>query len=123
MGLGPGLSLVANVNQPQDEDYWLTCINWCTEWVHVDSSTELKTTELRLYWGYIVKMIDIMCQYNFLKNQSRLVYKKKLHGLSPRVNYTDRATAACRRSDCQLVWIEGATWSEWRVPMAVFSVF
>jgi hypothetical protein len=26
--------------------------------------------------------------------------KKKLHGLSPRANYTDRATAACRRSDC-----------------------
>jgi hypothetical protein len=37
--------------------------------------------------------------------------KKKLHGLSPRANYTDRATAACRRSDCQLPWIEGATWS------------
>jgi hypothetical protein len=29
----------------------------------------------------------------------------------PRANYTDRATAACRRSDCQLVRIEGATWS------------
>jgi hypothetical protein len=27
---------------------------------------------------------------------------KKLRGLSPRANYTDRATAACRRSDCQL---------------------
>jgi hypothetical protein len=27
--------------------------------------------------------------------------KTKLHGLSPRANYTDRATAACRRSDCQ----------------------
>jgi hypothetical protein len=26
----------------------------------------------------------------------------KLHGLSPRAKYTDRATAACRRSDCQL---------------------
>jgi hypothetical protein len=26
--------------------------------------------------------------------------KTKLHGLSPRANYTDRATAACRRSDC-----------------------
>jgi hypothetical protein len=25
-----------------------------------------------------------------------------LHGLSPRANYTNRATAACRRSDCQL---------------------
>jgi hypothetical protein len=28
-------------------------------------------------------------------------YKKKLHGLSPRANYTDRATTACRRSNCQ----------------------
>jgi hypothetical protein len=35
----------------------------------------------------------------------------KLHGLSPRANYTDRATAACRRSNYQLLWIEGATWS------------
>jgi hypothetical protein len=31
----------------------------------------------------------------------------KLHGLSPRANYTDRATAACWRSDCQLLRIEG----------------
>jgi hypothetical protein len=37
--------------------------------------------------------------------------KKKLHGRSPRANYTDRATAACRRSDCQLLRTEGATWS------------
>jgi hypothetical protein len=36
---------------------------------------------------------------------------KKLHGLSPQANYTDRATTACRRSDCQLLRIEGATWS------------
>jgi hypothetical protein len=35
----------------------------------------------------------------------------KLHGLSPRANYTDRATAASRRSDCQRLRIEGATWS------------
>jgi hypothetical protein len=26
----------------------------------------------------------------------------KLHGLSPRANYTYRAAAACRRSECQL---------------------
>jgi hypothetical protein len=26
----------------------------------------------------------------------------KLHDLSPRANYTDRETAACQRSDCQL---------------------
>jgi hypothetical protein len=49
--------------------------------------------------------------------------KNKLHGLSLRENYTDRATAACRRSDCQLLRIEGATWSAWRIPLAVFSVF
>jgi hypothetical protein len=36
----------------------------------------------------------------------------KLHGLSPRANYTDRATASCRRSDCQLLRIEGVAWSE-----------
>jgi hypothetical protein len=35
-----------------------------------------------------------------------------LHGLSPQVNYTNRATATCRRSQCQLLQIEGATWSK-----------
>jgi hypothetical protein len=42
--------------------------------------------------------------------------------LSPRANYTDRSTAACRRSNCQLLRIDGATWSAWRIPTAVFSV-
>jgi hypothetical protein len=37
----------------------------------------------------------------------------KLHGLSPRANYTDRATAASRRSGCQLLRIKCATWSAW----------
>jgi hypothetical protein len=37
--------------------------------------------------------------------------KSKLHGLNLRSNYTDRATTACRRSNCQLLRIEGATWS------------
>jgi hypothetical protein len=49
--------------------------------------------------------------------------KKKLHGLSPQANYTDRATAACRRSDYQLVRIEGATLSAWWIPPAVFLGF
>jgi hypothetical protein len=43
--------------------------------------------------------------------------KKKLCGLSP------RATAACWRSYCQLLRIEGTTWSAWRIPTAVFSAF
>jgi hypothetical protein len=37
---------------------------------------------------------------------------KELHGLSPRANYTDRATTTCLRSLCQLLRIEGAKWSE-----------
>jgi hypothetical protein len=49
--------------------------------------------------------------------------KSKLRGLSPRANYTDRATAACRRSQCQLFRIEGATWPAWRIPTAVSSDF
>jgi hypothetical protein len=49
--------------------------------------------------------------------------KTKLRGLSPRANYTDRATTACRQSDCQLLRMKGATWSAWRIPTAVFSVF
>jgi hypothetical protein len=51
------------------------------------------------------------------------VKKTKLHGLSPRANYTDWVTAACRRSDCQFVRKEGATWSAWRIPLAVFLGF
>jgi hypothetical protein len=49
--------------------------------------------------------------------------KNKLHGQCPWANYTDRATAACLRSDCQLLRIKGATWSAWRIPTAVFSGF
>jgi hypothetical protein len=33
--------------------------------------------------------------------------KKKLRDLNPRANYTDRATATCRRSYFQLLRIEG----------------
>jgi hypothetical protein len=65
---------------------------------------------------------------NLVKEESgdllAIVTKKtKLHGLTQRANYTDRATAACRRSDCQLLRIQGATWSAWQIPTAVFSIF
>jgi hypothetical protein len=55
-------------------------------------------------------------QYYSLLNQT------KLRGLSPRVNYTDRATAACQRSLCQLLRVEGIAWSERQIPTAVLSV-
>jgi hypothetical protein len=79
-------------------------------------------TKLRLWkMSSLRPSITGLPVFQFLcNNKTKLT---KLHGLSPRVNYTDRATAACRRSDCQLLQIEGATWSAWRIPTAVFSVF
>jgi hypothetical protein len=42
----------------------------------------------------------------------------KLRGRSPQANYTDRATAACRRSWCQPLRVEGVAWSAQRIPTA-----
>jgi hypothetical protein len=38
----------------------------------------------------------------FISQRISVWIKKKLHGLSPRANYTDRATAASRRSVANL---------------------
>jgi hypothetical protein len=38
----------------------------------------------------------VPCMHEEAKGPYR--YKKKFHGLSPRANYNDRATAVCRRS-------------------------
>jgi hypothetical protein len=45
--------------------------------------------------------------------------KTKLCGLSLQANYTDWATAACRRSYCQLLRVDGVVWSAQRIPTAV----
>jgi hypothetical protein len=45
--------------------------------------------------------------YNTLVIMYTKLQNSKLHGLSPRANYTNRATAAYQRSDCQLLRIEG----------------
>jgi hypothetical protein len=52
---------------------------------------------------------------------TRSAYEKKtkLGGCSPQANYTDRATAACQRSQCQLLRIEGVGRSAQRIPAAV----
>jgi hypothetical protein len=48
-------------------------------------------------WRVLVNVV-----MNFLKT------KTILRSLSPRANYTDQETAACRRSQCQRLRIEGA---------------
>jgi hypothetical protein len=92
-------------------------------------------TALESSWLNISSVLRFCSACTFKMNHKLLLYeiykmekkkkkiKKKHPGLSPRANYTDRATAACRPGDCQLLRIEGATWSAWRIPTAVFSVF
>jgi hypothetical protein len=50
--------------------------------------------------------------------RAKTIKKTKLRGLSPQANYTDPATAACRRSR-QLLWVEGVAWSAQRILTAV----
>jgi hypothetical protein len=49
--------------------------------------------------------------------------RTKLRGLSPRANSTDRGTAACRWSHCQLLCIEVVKWLPWRISTAVILRF
>jgi hypothetical protein len=62
----------------------------------------------------ILPLLKLLCHlllFYVLRLMNKQATNNKLHGLSPRANYTDRATAASRRSGCQHLRIEGATWS------------
>jgi hypothetical protein len=48
-----------------------------------------------------------------------MITKTKLRGFGPRANYTDRATAACWRSYCQILRTEGVAWSAQWIPTVV----
>jgi hypothetical protein len=103
---------------PLSEDYYMNCMDLFRMWSV--ESTELSAHWFRrcvLYRADSVNMVGT-CRLSLQQKKTN-----KLHGLSPRANYTDRATAACWRSDCQLLRIKGATWSAWQISTAVFSVF
>jgi hypothetical protein len=44
----------------------------------------------------------------------------KLRGLNPRANYTDQATQLVGEVSAKF-YAEGATWSAWRIPTAVYK--
>jgi hypothetical protein len=52
-------------------------------------------------------------------NEIKLKTKLNSVAFSPQANYNDRATAACRRSYCQLLRIDGVAWSAQRILTAV----
>jgi hypothetical protein len=113
-----------------DGDRHTYAISYCKLSAYVD----LKNSYSIIWWGEIITFLQ---SYKFLERLVGIFWissclhvqyfnsnkQNKLHGLSPRANYTDRATAACRRRDCQLLRIKGAKWSAWRIPSGVFSVF
>jgi hypothetical protein len=62
-------------------------------------------------------------EWEFIQGNTRPlhgdIFKTKLCGHSPQANYTVRATAACQRSSCQLLGVEGVARSGQRIPTAV----
>jgi hypothetical protein len=83
----------------------------------VQRKTGLLST--RVTWCSVHSLVIITSCFIAYVDFGPSCIKKNLHGLSPRANYTDRATAACPLSVCQLLRIEGATWSTWRIPTVV----
>jgi hypothetical protein len=81
---------------------------------------------LSLLLHYTKKHIYKICR-DFLSMQACAagfaLKKTKFYGLSPRANYTDRATASCRRSDCQLFADEGCHVVSVTDPYGRISVF
>jgi hypothetical protein len=73
-----------------------------------DETVSLKHPPSLLSQGFSTKQKSRQNLHKFRRDALKSNKKTKLHGLSPRANYTDRATASCRRSDCQLFG--------WRVP-------
>jgi hypothetical protein len=77
---------------------WPLTSNWCRGQELQSCTCNLPCphgTERRQLYLYRTESFEGFFGQQVLK-------KTKLHGLSPPANYTDRATAACRRSDCQL---------------------
>jgi hypothetical protein len=62
----------------------------------VHKLNELENREVRDKGDYLYQSNEVMRKHQDTE------YKKNLRGFSPQANYTDRATAACRRSYCQL---------------------
>jgi hypothetical protein len=68
-------------------------------------------------WHAVMRHLYLSITYECLDNYT--FRKKNSVAFSTQANYTDRATAACRRILCQLLRIEGVAWSAQRIPTAV----
>jgi hypothetical protein len=71
----------------------------CSSVVHSSSIDAILTTETNLRTCTSTLLFRLPWSWTVLLPRET---KKKFLGLCPRANYTDRATAACRRSDRQI---------------------
>jgi hypothetical protein len=63
---------------------------------YLDNAVNRLAAEMALQMYYVLKLsFPGITERAFLNNKTKL---KKLRGRSPQANYTDRETAACRRS-------------------------
>jgi hypothetical protein len=88
---------MANTDQPSSESGWKsTALN----------SVSIRCRILTMPYSAVpipVDIWDVLSRFllsSLLCSADTANKTNKLHGLSSRANYTDRATAACRRSDC-----------------------
>jgi hypothetical protein len=87
-------------------------------WVFVLNCVFLPVVTLNWHSGYL----EFHSAVRFCSAR-QIKHWYKLRGLSPLENYTNRKTATCRRSWCQLLRIEGAMRLAWRILTAVFLAF
>jgi hypothetical protein len=77
--------------------------------LHYDKKIDYRTIDFCEYNNFQKPKLYIPPKDGQIETERCSGSKKNPNGLSPRENYTDRATADLRRSDCQLLRIEGAT--------------
>jgi hypothetical protein len=83
--------------------------------VHIQSTQHHIPADGNFHNYHYENLISYICVWSLTDKNN------KLCRLSSRSNRTNRVTAACRRSYCQLFWIESATWLAWLIPLAVIS--
>jgi hypothetical protein len=100
--------------------------------IFTESRLTVGSTQLPIqcsrYWGTFTYVKNVWCftsispyvfmVWKLIKQRKSLKLKNSV-AFSQQANYTDRATAVCRRSYCQLLRIEGVAWSAQRIPTAV----
>jgi hypothetical protein len=120
------------LNPPQETQYiyiyiyiYIHVVSFIYIYIYVCLLTLEYFTLKTVIWIQLIKVcnvsLNLLRDYVTLRKASD--FTKKQTPWSESASELYRPSAACRRSDCQLLRIKSATWSAWRIPTAVLSVF